>query len=224
MRAFRWEILFRRRAGDEADVGRPEARPVQLLFGTQDDAVVLRSDLDHVHGPARVALQAQAPPLSDGEELDSWVAAKEPALRVDHLAGLGPDTIADEGAVVVVGYEAYLLPVRLVCHGETGVGRDEPDLLLGVSARRQHQPGQLALRQREQHVGLVLGGVRALEQLELSILAGHPGKPLPSCIGSSHWTRPRCRSRAPRFSFACGPETIGTGSLLLGQWLLVQWS
>ena len=94
--------------------------------------------------------------------------AQHGPVDIDYLAwpALGP--VADELAVVAVGYEAYLLAVRLVGDREASFGGDRADIALGVLANGEQEPPKLFLAQGEEDVGLVLAGVRALEQVKAS--------------------------------------------------------
>jgi hypothetical protein len=73
-------------------------------------------------------------------------------------------SVADESPVVAVRDEAYLLAVGLAGHGQPGLGGDPADSLLAVLSDWQAEASQLGLREREEHVGLVLPGVGPLEQ------------------------------------------------------------
>ncbi len=73
-------------------------------------------------------------------------------------------SVADESPVVAVRDEAYLLAVRLAGHGQPGLGGDPADSLLVVLSDWLAEASQLGLREREEHVGLVLPGVGPLEQ------------------------------------------------------------
>ena len=71
----------------------------------------------------------------------------------------------DELRVIAGGNEADLLAFRLFGDRQPRPARDFADFLLGRLAQREARARHLLLRQAEQEIGLILGGIDGAQQL-----------------------------------------------------------
>ena len=74
------------------------------------------------------------------------------------------------------GEEAQILGVRLVGHGQPGLGGDLPDLRLGQLSEREAEPTERVGGERGEHVGLILCAIDgdAQERSGWVLLVGDP--------------------------------------------------
>src|SRR3954462_15199928 len=98
--------------------------------------------------------------------MDALVAAQYPPGGVDDGAGLIDlgRALRHEGGVIIVGDEADLLAVRLVCHRQAGPAWVLAARVLRPVADREHGARELLLRQREKEIRLILRRVGAALQ------------------------------------------------------------
>lgn len=136
----------------------------EIFVGAYGDLVRVRMDVEDVERIG--AGEAEALALADGEGLDSGVVADDFAGGVDEVAGGVGERLFDvvevgleEGVVVAVGDEADLLGVGLGGDVEAGVGGHDAYGGLLHFAEGKEGAGELVLREAEEEVGLVLGGV-----------------------------------------------------------------
>ena len=115
---------------------------------------------------------------------DALVPAEHMAILIDKVArGAVASCVArDKASVVAVRHEADVLTVRLVGVVEALFLRDAARLALVHRAERQARVRQLILRERVEHVALVLALIeRFFEQpppvflLDARVVAGHNG-------------------------------------------------
>ena len=99
--------------------------------------------------------------LTDGIAYHALVLAEDVAVRIYVIAASGLNALesADKACVVAVGDEAYVLTVGLVGVDEPCLLRQSAYLRLFEAAEREQRMRELLLRERVQHVGLVLAPV-----------------------------------------------------------------
>ena len=92
------------------------------------------------------------------------------AVDRDEIAGgHGAAFFLDEGGIVAVGHKADILTVGLVRVDKAVLLRDTAHLVLAQSAERESDMAELFLRQRIEHIALILGGVERLFQQIFSV-------------------------------------------------------
>ncbi len=139
---------------------------VQRLGGPDGHRARGRLDVQHIARPAVGGgrAHAQPSPLADGEAVGAVVAAHHGAAGVHDAAGRLTQRGGQEGTRVTVGDEADVVAVGLGGHGQAARRRLRPHLRLGGVTQREQRPAQLLTGEHGEHVGLVLGRVRAAVQ------------------------------------------------------------
>ena len=148
-------------------VGGDELAGGQQLRRTDDDLAGGGVDVDHVAGRAvgRGVLDAQALALADGEAVGALVGADHAAVRVEDLAGRGPEVALEEALGVAVGHEADVVAVRLGGDAESACPGLGPHLLLGLVLPQREQRAAHGVRTHHgQDIGLVLRHVAGAVQ------------------------------------------------------------
>ena len=143
---------------------RSERSGEQLVVSAQGHRVLLHVLGRHVEPGLR--RDAQPLPLTQGIARGSPMSPQDLPVPVDEIPGneMLPGVFLQERAVVSFGDEADVLAVTLF-RVDKAVGlRDFPDLRLGQIPQRKQGVGQLLLRQKVEHVSLVLGGIRRLPE------------------------------------------------------------
>lgn len=133
----------------------------EIFVGADRDFVRVRVNRKDVEGVGRA--QAEALALPDGEAVDPLMMSDdfagcgdEIAGEIGHLFFLFVEVSIEEGAVVAVGDEAYLLRVGLLGDVKALVFGDLADGGLLHLAEGEEGAGELGLREAEEEVGLVL--------------------------------------------------------------------
>ena len=156
-----------------------ELRGVHVVVGAEGDAVGDGVDMGDVSGMTECDPESLA--LTDGVVDVTLMGAEDVAFGIDVLTGLNALVVIgyvgpQEGAVIIVGDEAYLLaltfdsePLISVCAG------DLADLVLGVIAEGEDRATQLVFGEPPEEIGLVLAGVCCGAEIEVSVSFGDPG-------------------------------------------------
>ena len=144
--------------------------PLQSGAGADHHAPGEGIHVDDIRTLGRPA-DLQSSPLPDGEVIVAVVPSDDVPLDVDNLAGIGARSdsglaLDDARVAVLLRNEADLVRFLLSRHRQSRLLGDRPHLRLGQLAEREHRIAELILRKLEEKIGLILGPILCLAQLE----------------------------------------------------------
>src|SRR5579863_468740 len=139
------------------------------------DRNVAAGSVDRAHVKRFARGDTEAAPLSHSKVVDAGVAGERPPGIIDNPAG--PDSVGGRGAldvsgIVAVGHEADLLALGLIGINQPERSRARTGLVLGHRPKREQGPGQLALLQAEEKIGLIFSLIGRSTQPKDSVGAG----------------------------------------------------
>ena len=148
--------------GDPVEVIRRQLAGEERVVSAQHHAVFCRVDALDIQRCVRGDAEALA--LADGVVHDALVPAEHTAAFIDKVArgAVAARVARDKASVVAVRHKADILTVRLVRVVEALLLRDAARLALVHRAERQTRVRELLLRERIEHVTLVLALIERL--------------------------------------------------------------
>ena len=130
---------------------------VELLAGSEDNAVVAGADAGYVKGLGECDAESAA--LAQGVIEDSLVLAEDLAVRIKYGAGMGNGLGAQGISVVALAGETQLHAVGPVGNIKSSCAGQAANLLLGELSERQDEPVEPVGRDAVEKVALVSGVV-----------------------------------------------------------------
>ena len=150
--------------GDEIDVPYRKTRGKEIGIVPQGNSVVENRFCGHKGG----LTQRDAKPfaLTDGIVQLSLMLTQHGTIQRNKVAGSWclSRHAEDKGSIVTVRHKADILTILLMRHGELHLIRNGAGFGFGKRAEGEFTAGKCGLRERIQHIGLILGGIGSAAQ------------------------------------------------------------
>ena len=120
---------------------------------------------------------AQATPLADRIKEKAAMPAQDLSVTGDDIAAQTRRYIPlqDELSIITARHKADVLTFRFFRHGQAGLSRQNPDLVLDHVSQRKKNGREVSRGDRIQKVGLILVGIPRLHETVLVAVLYNPG-------------------------------------------------